>query len=191
MEQNPPEEERFITNVLDLAALIHDLATICWNAGVKDINPQMIIFAENYLESYDKIKLIEAFIIAEEQTIEDKQPSNWEKIREHDEKFFIENAHLIFKQLPIDSKNINAFKIFFTSKDSKGKNIIGEDDRNAIWIIFESLVKICIKYVHKVRGVKLVSTENGMRPAYVNKKFSKIKVRELAKLWNIDLMLPE
>jgi hypothetical protein len=33
MEQNPPEEERFMTNVLDLTYLVHDLATICWDAN--------------------------------------------------------------------------------------------------------------------------------------------------------------
>jgi hypothetical protein len=151
MEQTPPEEERFITNVLDLTALVHELATICWDAGRKDINPQLVLFAENYLEGYDPVKLIDVFI-------EHSHP-HWEKIREHDEKFFIENAHVIFKQLPVDSSNINAFKVFFTAVDNKGNNIISDTDRDAIWTIFESLVKICLKYIHKVRGVKLVSTK--------------------------------
>lgn len=187
----PPEEERFITNVLDLTALIHDLATICWNAGVKDINPQMVLFAENYLEGFDSTKLIDIFIKTEEKSIKEHKYSLWERIRIHDEKFFVENAHVIFQNLPVDSKNINAFKVFFTSKNAKGENIIGDDDRNAIWNIFESLVKICIKYVHKVRGVTLIKTDEGLAPRYIENKYPEIKVRKLAKAWNIELPIPE
>jgi len=182
MEQNPPEEERFITNVLDLTALVHELASICWDAGRKDINPQLVLFAENYLEGYDPKKLIDVFI---------RYSHNfWDQIKNRDEIFFIENAHVIFKHLPVDSSNINAFKVFFTAKDENGNNIIEEDDRMAIWDIFESLVKICIKFIHRVRGVKLVSTKKGLRPAYIEKKYPKIKVKELAKLWKIDLPMP-
>ncbi|GAG34663.1 unnamed protein product, partial [marine sediment metagenome] len=94
------------------------------------------------------------------------------------------------QHLPIDTSSINAFKIFFTAKDDQGYDIIKEDDRLAIWNIFESLVKICIKYIHRVRGVKLVSTPKGLRPAYIKKAYPKIKVRELAKIWNIDLPMP-
>ena len=182
MEQNPSEEERFITNVLDLTSLVHELTTICWNAGRKDINPQLVAFGENYLKGYDPVKLIEVFI--------EHSNKYWEQIRLHEEEFFIKNAHVVFQHLPVDTKNINAFKLFFTAKDTNGNDIISPDDRNAIWGIFESLVKICIKYIHKVRGVKLVQTDKGLRPAYVNKKFSDIKVRELAKIWKIDLNVP-
>lgn len=182
MEQNPPEEERFITNVLDLTALVHELATICWDAGRKDINPQLVLFAENYLEGYDPQNLIDIFIR--------HSYTHWQQIKDHDEIFFIKNAHVIFQHLPVDTSNINAFKVFFTAKDNQGNDLIDENDRSAIWTIFESLVKICIKYIHRVRGVKLVSTKEGLRPAYVQKKYPKIKVRELAKIWNIDLPMP-
>lgn len=182
MEQNPPEEKRFITNVLDLAALVHELATICWDAGRKDINPQLVSFAENYLQNYDPVVLIETFI--------KHSHKYWDEIRLHNEIFFIENAHSVFKQLPIDSSNINAFKLFFTAKDNNGVDIIVKEDRDAMWDIFESLVKICIKYIHRVRGYKLVSTEQGLRPAYLNNKFSYVKVREQAKLWKITLPVP-
>ncbi len=182
MEQNPPEEERFITNVLDLTALVHELATICWDAGRKEVNPQLVAFAETYLESYNSVDLIETFIR--------HSNKHWEKIRTHDEQFYIENAHTIFQHLPIKTDNVNAFKLFFTAKDDNGEDIIIEDDRNAIWDIFESLVKISIKYIHRIRGVKLVSTKEGLRPAYIGKQFREIKVRELAKLWRIELPVP-
>lgn len=182
MEQNPPEEERFMTVVLDLTDLVHELATICWDAGRKDINPRLVMIAENFLEGYDPVKLIEIFIR--------HSYTHWTKVLERDEDFFINNAHVIFQHLPVDTNNINAFKVFFTAKNDKGEYIIVQDDRNAIWDMFDSIVKICIKYVHKVRCVKLVKTKKGIRPAYTNKKFPDIKVREQARMWEIDLPIP-
>lgn len=177
-----PEEERFLTNVLDLTDLVHELATICWEKGIKDINPQLVLFAEKYLESYDQIELIEVFI--------EHSYMHWSKIKDREEEFFIKNAHDIFRYLPVDTKNINAFKVFFTAVDKDGNHIIEQEDRDAIWNIFDSLVKICIKYVHRIRGVKLVKTPQGLRPAYKNKRFPKVKVREQARIWDIDLEIP-
>ncbi len=182
MEQNPPEEVRFMTNVLDLTDLVHELATVCWNAGRKDINPHLVAIAENFLESYDPNELIDVFIR--------HSYMHWEKIHDRDEDFFISNAHVIFQHLPVDTNSINAFKVFFEAKNDRGEYIIPKEDRDAIWNIFDSLVKICIKYVHKVRGVKLVKTDDGIRPAYQNKKYPEIRVRELAKLWEIELPIP-
>ncbi len=182
MEQNPPEEDRFMTNVLDLTDLVHELATICWDAGRKDINPRLVMIAVNFLENYDPVTLIEIFI--------KHSWEHWTKIRERNEDFFIHNADVIFQHLPVNTNNINALKVFFTAEDSNGNFIIITEDRDAIWSMFDSLVKICIKYVHKVRCVKLVKTKNGIRPAYTNKKFLQIKVREQAKLWEINLPIP-
>ena len=195
MENDPPEEKKFITNVLDLTALVHELATTCWQKGIKEINPQLVLFAEKYLESCDSTQLIEKFIDSCNKHYEtgkyDPTKDYWEKIRERNEVFFAENAHSIFNNLPVDTKNINAFKIFFTAKDDQGNKIIPDDDRNAIWDIFDSLVKISIKYVHRIREVRLDKTEQGLRPVYTNNKFPQIKVRKLAKIWDITLPIPE
>lgn len=182
MNHIPPEEERFRTNILDLSNLVHELATICWDQGIKDINPQLIALAEGYLSTYDPIKLIDIFI--------KHSYTHWSKIKDRDENFFINNAHVIFQHLPVDSSNINAFKVFFTEVNSDGSYVIEQEDRDAIWNMFDSLVKICVKYIHKVRGVKLVKTEKGLRPTYISKKYPNIKVREQAKLWEIKLPIP-
>ena len=182
MEQNPPEEERFMTNVLDLTDLVHELATVCWSSGLKDVNPRLIMIAENFLESYDPVNLIEVFI--------QHSHTHWTKVYNRDEDFFINNAHVIFQHLPVDTNSINAFRVFFEAKKSNGDYVIVQEDRDAIWDMFDTLIKICIKYVHRVRGIKLVKTENGIRPAYKLKKFPEIKVREQAKMWEIDLPIP-
>lgn len=182
MEKIPSEEIRFKTNVLDLIALVHDLATICWNAGKRDVNPALIPFAENYLESYDPVGLIEIYI--------EHSHKHWQEIKDHNEVFFLENAHTIFNQLPINSNHIDAFKVFFTAKDSQGEDIIIQEDRDAIWEIFESLVKICLKFIHKKRKVELRSTDKGLRPVYTIKYFPQIPIMKLAKVWNVDLPIP-
>jgi hypothetical protein len=190
MNQAPPEEERFKTNILDLTSLVHELSTICWDNGVKDVNPTLVSLAESYLSGYDKIKLINTFIEHSYKNPKNEEEDLWTKIHSRNENFFIDNAHIIFQHLPIDTNNINAFKVFFTAVDQNGNNIIIQEDRDAIWDIFGSLIKICIKYVHRERGIEMISTPNGLRPKYQNQVFPHIEVRKQARLWGIKLPLP-
>ncbi len=177
--EKPSEEERFLTNILDLTDLIHELSSICWEAGCNEINPSLIAFARGYLANYDSVDLINTFI----------RYSNmyWHEIKDRNEDFFINHANEIFVHLPIKIDKINAFKILFTTVDENDKYIIITEDRNAVWEIFDSLVKICIKYIHKIRGVVLKPTDKGLRPVYKKNLYPKIKVRELAYIWKIIL----
>lgn len=182
MDKVPPEEERFKINVLDLTDLMHELATICWDAGRKDVDPNLIELAENYLDGYDSCNLIEVFI--------EHSYSHWSQIKNRDETFFIKNAHTIFKNLPVSSEHISAFRVFFEAKHDNGEYVICEDDRDAIWDIFTSLVKICIKYVHKVREITLVQTPAGLKPRYKYRRFDKINLSKLSKDWDVKLAIP-
>lgn len=203
MSGSPPEEDRFRANILDLTDLMHELAGMCWDAGCEDVNPVLILAAKAYLSGYDKIKLITTFIQYSYIKIKDSEgnivknedgsdKTYWDEIRNRNEDFFVKHAASIFQHLPIKSDNIATFKVFFTSKDEDGEYIIIQEDRDAIWDIFGSLVKICIKYIHRKRGLELVSTDKGMRPVYTVKGiFPGIKVRAEAKKWDIQLEMPE
>ena len=182
---NPNEEERFNANVKVLTDLVHELCSNCWDAGNKQINPTMILLAGAYLSSFDKKELIETFITHTHEKC-------WEEIRLQNENFFIEHSDSIFGNLPVGKGNIDAFKVLFTSLDKNGKSIISTDDKNAIFDIFASLVKICIKYVHRVRDCYLAEdkTTGKMRPYYRHNLFPEIKVREHAKKWDIELQIP-
>ena len=182
MSQNPPEEERFKTNVLDLTELIRELAATCWDAGVKDVNPSLVKIAGGFLSGYDGNDLVDVFI--------KYSHMHWHKIKDRKENFFMENANDIFKQLPIDTNNINAFKMFFTAKNQNGSFIIIPEDREAIWEIFDSLVKICIKYIHRVRGITYVPTDDGLVPKYKKKLYPYVDISKLAKEWNVKLEYP-
>ena len=81
--------------------------------------------------------------------------------------------------------------MLFTATDEDGEFIVIQEDRDALWDMFDSIVKICVKYIHRIRGVKLVDTGKGMRPIYSKKSFPEIRVREIARKWEIELPIPE
>jgi hypothetical protein len=181
----PKEEERFMANVLDLSDLVHELTSICWDEGFKDVNPTLIVLAKAYLSNYDKVELIETFITYSNEY--------WDEIKKRNENFFIEHSGKIFAHLPVGKGNISAFKMLFTTKDKDGNPVINNNDRDAVWDMFDSLVKICIKYIHRVRECVVARNEETgkMRPMYKNNKFPDIKVREHAKKWDIVLDIPQ
>lgn len=183
MESNLTEEERFSTNVKGLTDLVHELTSLCWDSGNKQVNPILINLAGAYLSSLDKVELIETFINHTHEVC-------WEEIRNRNENFFIEHTNEIFGKLPVEQGNIDAFKMLFTAKDKHGEAVISGEDRNAVWDIFGSLVKICIKYVHRVRECYLFEKDGKMVPRYRYNRFPEIKVREHAKKWDIELHIP-
>ena len=180
---NPTEEERFSINSNDLSDLVHELTSKCWDNGHKEIQPILINLAQAYLNSLDKTLLMETFIT--------HSHNFWEEIRLRHENFFVEHSKDIFGQLPVEQGNIDAFKMLFTSKDANGNPLIEEEDRDAIWEMFGSLVKICIKYIHRIRDCHLEENKDGkMVPRYRYNRFPEIKVREHAKKWDITLDIP-
>ena len=120
----PPEEDRFAANVIDLSDLVHELVSQCWDSGIRDINPILLIAAKAYLQSYNRVELIRTFI----------QYSHmyWDEIHDRSEEFFITHSHSVFAHIPVGKGNIDAFKMLFTSKDPDGEFIIGPEDRDAI-----------------------------------------------------------
>ena len=180
---NPNEEERFSINTNDLSDLVHELTSKCWDSGHKEIQPMLITLAQGYLNTLDKTLLMETFVTHSHMF--------WEEIRVRNENFFVEHSGEIFGKLPVEQGNIDAFKMLFTSKDAKGQSLIEEEDKDAIWEMFGSLVKICVKYIHRVRDCHLVEKEGKMVPRYRYNKFPEIKVREHAKKWDINLEIPK
>ena len=179
----PPEEERFKINVLDLSDLVHELISQCWDNGIQDINPILIVAARAYLKNYDNIDLIETFI--------KYSHMYWDEIKTRNENFFVEHSQNIFQYLPVAKGNIDAFKMLFTSVDKYGEKMICQEDRDAVWDMFDSLVKICIKYIHRVRECVLEEKDGKMVPRYSKNLFPTIKARSHARKWDIELEIPK
>ena len=175
----PNEEERLSGNIVDLTNLIYELIGICHKAGKTKIEPALIMLASGIIEAYDKTKIIENFIYY--------SVDFWDQISQRDESFFGENCAKVFCDLPKD--HVGAFKELFEATDIEGNPIIIQDDKNAIWDFFDSLIKICIKYIHRVRGPKIKDFEDGKgdRPVYTISKFPDVKIQRFAGIWKIDL----
>lgn len=135
----PTTVERFFMNVEGLFQLISELVNSAYQSGHKIVSPYLVNFAGFVLFKLDKEFVIKTFI--------EKSHKHWDQIRIKDEDFFINSAGKVFAGLPMDS--VNAFKELFLLKTSNGERFVSEDDRDAIWEYFESLVRIAIHYLQE------------------------------------------
>jgi len=172
----PPTEERFHQNVVGLSQLVYDLVSNAYSQGYKIIQPAMVEFASLILNSYDKKTLIETFI--------KHSHKHWDQIKRREESFFDKNCHDIFKGLPMN--NVDAFKKLFTLKNENGEHVIKQDDRDAIWDFFESLIKISINHIHQNRKPTIKTSNNGTKePIYTQVYFNDIDLNHHANVWNV------
>jgi hypothetical protein len=126
-------------NVEGLFQLISELVNSAYQSGHKIVSPYLVNFAGFILFKLDKEYVIKTFI--------EKSHKHWGQIRLKDEDFFITSAGKVFAGLPMDS--VNAFKELFLLKMSNGERFVSDDDRDAIWEYFESLVRISIHYLQE------------------------------------------
>ena len=133
-------------------------------------------FFKSFIQSFDdKNYLIQGFI-------ENSHEKCWDSIKNRDEQFFVENAGNIFKYLPNDK--VNLFKDLFITKDKYGNSVVSIELKNQLWKLFDAMIKISIKYIHKNRGPCLM--ENGI-PAYKISFFPTVDVSYHAKNWQVIL----
>jgi hypothetical protein len=133
----PNSVERFHFNAKSLFSFILELVENAHTDGFKIIHPSLIKFAGIVLFNLDKNIFLKKFI--------EKSYQHWEKIYIRDTDFFINSAGEIFLNLPLE--NVNAFKELFLLKTEDGEYYITEDDKDALWDYFESLVRISIIYM--------------------------------------------
>lgn len=162
----PPEEVRFANNATIMGHAISNGVNTLNNAGYKTIDPIKMMFAISLIESHGKENphnLINLFI-------NNSHALCWNKIKERDEKFFLENVNKIFSILPAESVNI--FKDLFLTVDDNGVNVVSDNLKNELWGLFDAMIKISIKYIHKQRI---------QHP----EKYSDVDLQAHAKLWGV------
>jgi hypothetical protein len=142
----PPEEERFLKNTIELIKAVHHGVKNLYDKGYKVIDPKTIELAICVISSknFDKHYLITKFI-------EKSHQECWTKIKQRDEHYFINNAHRIFEDLPAASSFVDMFKDLYLTTDKNGKGIIDDSLKDDIWNLFDAMIKISIRYVHKNR----------------------------------------
>lgn len=176
-----PEEERFAGNVAIMVEAIQESVQRVYDQGIRTVNPGMIAFISTIITSFDKHYLIQGFI-------ENSHEKCWSCIKNRDETFFIENAGDIFKYLP--AEKVNLFKDLYLAKDANGKNVVSQSLKDQIWSLFDAMIKISIKYIHKGRAPYSHSNQEGVVNAYGADFFGEVDISHHARVWNVALDFP-
>jgi len=176
----PPEEERFTSNVAELSQLVHLLVSKAYNEGFNTVHPDLVAVAGCFLSSLDALSLIQGFIR--------RGHFHWDKIRLKEQDFFLANAGVMFGELPVS--HVDAFKVLFSSTRPDGSSVISPEDVSSLWDFFSSLVRICIKYIHRERHPYSYRTEQGVTHAYKRPFFEEVDIPTQARHWAINLDFP-
>ena len=176
-----PEEKRFARNISIMIKAVSDSITKLYNNGYKTIDPSLVTLAGSVITGFNDHYLIKGFIKSSHEKC-------WDSIRNRDEKFFIENSKEIFEFLPMDK--VDLFRDLFLAKDSNGVSIISIETKTQLWELFEALVKISIKYVHKGRSPYSYSTPEGVKYAYGKAFFDNVDLSHHAPIWKVELDFP-
>ena len=137
----PPEEERFKSNAIVMTKALQTGLQKLKNDGY-EVDLTIVNIAAALIVEFNPHSLITGFITK-------SHLKCWDKIKERDEKFFVENVASIFEYLPMNS--VTLFKDLFLTKDINGQNVISQKLKNEIWSLFDAMIKISIKYIHKHR----------------------------------------
>lgn len=176
-----PEEDRFATNTTIMAQAVSESITRLYNAGYKTVDPNLVQMAVIVISGFDKHYLIQGFI-------ENSHEKCWDGIKSRNEVFFVDNAKDIFKYLPMDK--VDLFRDLFFTKDSQGKNVISNSLKNQLWDLFDAMIKISIKYIHRQRAPYSYPTETGTVNAYGSSFFEEVDLAHHASVWGVKLEFP-
>ena len=176
-----PEEERFQKNAVVLGSLIQKCVQDLNNAGHNSINPLTVTFATSIIAGFDKNYLIQGFI-------ENSHKLCWDQIKKRDEQFFTQNASEIFKMLPME--RVNLFKDLFMTCDANGKSVVPQVSKDQMWDIFDALVKVSIKYLHRERRPYSEDINGNIVKSYGASFFDEVDLQYHADLWKVKLEFP-
>lgn len=181
MSNPAPEEERFAKNTTIMAQAVHESVQRLYNAGYRTVDPTLVALAVTVISAFDKHYLIQGFI-------ENSHDKCWDYIKKRDETFFVDNASGIFRYLPMDK--VNLFKDLFTTKDSNGQSVVSQSLKNQLWDLFDAMIKISIKYIHKGRSPYSYSTSDSVVNAYGASFFDEVDIAHHSKVWKVKLDFP-
>lgn len=142
----PSEELRFAKNAIIMADAIHTGVQKLYDEGYRDVHPSMVEFARELIRQIEPHELIHGFI-------KNSHAECWDKIKERDEEFFINNVGKIFHHLPTDT--VVLFHNLFMTKNDKNENVVSQDLKNSIWGLLDAMIKISIKYIAKHRKLQV------------------------------------
>lgn len=191
MEIRPSAPRRFKTNFSGLYDLgidiIQDLekrgysvpvSSMLMRIGKMVIIPQMLEkgISEEEMKSDERkcLAIIETFIV--------KSAAYWEQIKNHDEKFLVDNSSVLFSDLP--ENYVNGFKDLFAMKD-RGELIVKKEDLDDLWQFLEAMVRISIKHIHLTREPNELL--KGTEKYYGKEYFPSLRINKLIEIWQVKM----
>lgn len=178
----PPEEIRFTTNVVDLLKGLQPLLSYLHSMGYKVLAPGLISLGIGYMTAADPHAAITSFI--------QSSSKYWDKIKNRDEAFFMENGGSLFTNIPVDEENINVLASMFGLRDSHGRMIIDDAIKDDVWSVFHSLVKICIKYLHLHRGPYMNGDKGAYGEVFMDDVVDNRALALMADSWSVMMPFP-
>lgn len=130
-------KERFKNNVISLAAYIVDVNTDAIRRKVSLVDNTVLSLGASLVEKLDSTLMIESFI--------KKSCPHWDKIKEHNEEYFLSRAFEFFTVVP--ENVIRDMSSLLMGKDKKGEYYVNKTVRENIWKYLESFVRISLKYL--------------------------------------------
>lgn len=176
-----PEEERFAKNSVIMGTALHEAITKLYQGGYKTVDPNLVGLAITVMSAFNKHSLIQGFI-------ENSHQECWDYIKQRDEEYFVMNASNIFRYLPTDK--VDLFRDLFTTKDPQGRHVISQSIKDQIWSLFDAMIKISIKYIHKGRAPYSSQSAEGITRAYGAQFYEDVDLNRHASTWNVQLDFP-
>jgi hypothetical protein len=173
------EEERFSKNTVILGQAIHNGILQLYSKGYKTVDPLSVQMVMSIMSLIDKNRLIRGFI-------ENSHKICWDNIRERNEIYFAENASEVFKDLPVEK--VNLFKDLYLTKDETGKSVMPQTFKNQIWDLFDAMIRISIKYIHKHRGPY---SSGDLVNGYQHEFLPEVDLPYHAEKWKVELKFPK
>lgn len=140
-----PPAQRFRDNSLALARYCADVVDKAYAEGHTEVAPMYVRAGVMFLEqTADPEQMVDAFITY--------SYPYWGQIKEKNERFFVENFGRLF---PLwEPSLIEKFQTLFGARRSDGSSVVSTEQREYIWKIFHSLVKIALHHVSETRKAR-------------------------------------
>jgi len=144
---NKTPADRFRANMIIMYNVLHDILSECKQRKQNVLDPRLAKLGfDGLLKKYTPQQLVEHYI--------SESLPYWQEICNRNEDFFSEHADNIFNSLLSEFSSLGVsgtiFHDLLTAKDRRGK-IVTDDDKNCIWDLLQSFIKISIKHVHETR----------------------------------------
>lgn len=137
-----PPAQRFRDNCVALATYCASLVEAANKEGLTELDPVFVRAGVLFLEhGCSPSEMIEAFI--------NYSHTYWPQIHSKDERFFHENVTKVFPMW--DPKVVDLFRALFEARRTTGAPLITHEQKEHIWKIFQSLVKISLHHISEAR----------------------------------------